>query len=333
MRICFFTYNYKPDDVTALANIFAFGVKKRVLGDEVDIIDATNLAVDLHEHMKYADIVAIAGTWGSTHQSRKGNDAKSIMNKVNQEVVCTAKQQNKPVLVFESPTLSRVRSSVQTVKEIHPRYYRVSLDHWLYGIGEFFDNNFDYKRFQNFSTLNKILKTKTEVQWPARDKNAHILVLPEKETAPICHGIDQRSWLELTIKQLKNTSARTVIIKQHPDDLADYLDLQSDTVQVVDKNSLMSDLLRNAWATVILDSTSCFESIWHGVPVFCYPGTFASSLGNTNITNIEQPVKPPLLPWWQKMAYTEFTQQEIQQGEMWVHIRPYIENKLSRMKK
>lgn len=336
MNICFFTYNYTHDDATALSNIFAFGVKKRVLADEVQIVDATDSRVNVVDHIKNTDLVVVAGTWGSNHASRNTNsDPISHMNSVNQQIRFLAKLMNKPLLVFESPTLSRVRSTVQTLKEKHPRYYRVSLGHWLYGLGEFFEKDHDHTRFEMFCKLNQLLKSKTEPLWSTRSLNAPVLVLPEKNSAPNPHGITPTQWTDITVNTLLKSTQRPIWIKPSPHHFenTDYTPYQNNRVTVLNKDISLKDLLKEAWATVVLDSTACFESLWQGVPVFCYPGSFASELGNTDITKIDIPVRAPLIPWWQRMAYTEFTQQEIQQGEMWAYIRPRILDKIARMKK
>jgi hypothetical protein len=179
------------------------------------------------------------------------------------------------------------------------------------------------------------LKTKTETLWASRPFDAPVLVLPEKNSAPNPHGITPAQWVDIVVNVLLKSTQRPIWIKPSPHHLedTDYTKYQSDKVTVLNKDVSLKDLLKEAWAIVILDSTACFESIWQGVPVFCYPGSFASELGNTDITKIDAPVQLSLIPWWQKMAYTEFTQQEIQRGELWSFIRPTVLNRIARMKK
>lgn len=336
MNLTFFTYSFDPDSVHNLPNIFYQGVKKRPYGDAINVIDCDGKNYhEIKSAIQAADLVVIAGTWGSTHVSRLSDGPITAMNRTNQIVHFLAKSMNKPLLVFESPTLSRVRNNVQTLKNAHPRYYRVSLDHWAYGIGEFFDKEYDYTRFERFCKANRLLKKKTDPQWASRSLDAPVLILPEKNSAPVLHDITPGQWVDLTVNILLKSTQRPIWIKPSPHHLedTDYTKYQSDRVTVLNKDICLTDLLKQVWATVILDSTACFESVWQGVPVFCYPGSFASELGNTDITKIDAPVRVSLIPWWQKMSYTEFTQQEIQQGELWSFIRPKILDRIARMKK
>jgi hypothetical protein len=334
MDVCFFTYN---EHENSLPNIFAHGVmSKPEYSDKVKIVNYDKLNHGLIKSLiKKHDLIAIQGTWGSEHWSRLGNEPAGKMNSINQVIKYLSCVTKKPLLVFESPTLSRVRSTVQTLKDFHPRYYRISLDHWLYGVGEFFDKDHDHTRFERFCKANRLLKTKSEMTWASRSSNSPILVLPEKNSAPRSHGISPMLWSQTVIEILTRSTNRPILIKASPhhyEDI-DYQKYQSSRVTVLNKNINLHDVLDESWASVILDSTACFESVWQGVPVFCYPGSFASGLGNTDITLVDMPKKPNPLPWWQKMAFTEFTQQEIQRGTAWSFIRPYILDKISRTKK
>ena len=336
MNICFFTYSYKPDSVDNLPNIFAEGTRKQSYGDIIEVLDCTDINyAKIQEKIKNIDLAVISGTWGSVHHSRTSDSPIGHMNKINQTVKYLTKTMNKTLLVFESPTLSRSRSSVQTLKNFHPRYYRASLDHWVYGLGEFFTKDYDYHRFEQFCKANRLLKTKTESLWASRSLDAPVLILPEKNSAPTLHGIDPSAWADMVVHTLRESTRRPIWIKPSPHHLEniDYTKYEHMGVTLLNKETNLNELLKEVWATVILDSTACFESLWQGVPVFCYPGSFAGELGNTDITKIDAPVRVPLIPWWQKMAYTEFTQQEIQRGTIWSYIRPQILDSITRKNK
>lgn len=332
MKIAFVTYCY-ISNTDHLCDIFLYGLKKQQSSDEFTQIDWNGHNTrEVIDTIKKSDIVMVTGTWGSSHVSRNNNTSIGLMNTGNQMVKYLCETFNKPLFIFESPTLSRVRSTVQTIKEAHPRYYRVSLNHWLYGLGKFFDEQIDHLRFESFCKLNKLSKPKSEPQWATRSKNSPILVLPEKNSAPTPHGINPIVWTNITINALKRYSKRPIWIKANPHHFedTDYNNYALDQRTILfDKNTNLSQLIDQAWATVILDSTACFESLWRGVPVFCYPGSFASELGNVDLSQIDNPVKANLLPWWQKMAFTEYTQMEIQQGKMWEYVRPFIQKQLT----
>lgn len=334
MDICFITYDYRSQS-DHLADVFAQGVSNKSQQDHVTVVDYYNVDNgQLRDLITANALTVVTGTWGSAHHLRQGNDSIGQMNQTNQRVKDLTIELNKPLLVFESPTLSRVRSTVQSIKQIHPRYYRASLGHWLYGLGEFFDTVWDHTRFERFCKLNQLLKSKSQPMWAQRSQHAPVLVLPDKNTAPTPHGITPKQWFESTIKILTASTKRPIWVKASPhhNENINYEKYAGHRITVLNKDTRLPDLLDEAWATVILDSTACFESVWRGVPVFCRPGSFASTLGNIDVTRVDTPHRPSPMSWWQKMAYTEFTQQEIQRGDMWLAIRPYIQDKILRMK-
>ena len=107
-------------------------------------------------NIKDCNAYLIDGTWGSTNPARQKYRTADVertkygvliedkfvrsawMEYVNTQANLLSKQYNKPLLVTESATLSRIKCNhIDTwYKTTGPRYYRMSLGHWTYGKGK-----------------------------------------------------------------------------------------------------------------------------------------------------------------------------------------------------
>jgi len=65
----------------------------------------------------------------------------------------------------------------------------------------------------------------------------------------------------------------------------------------------------------------------NGVPVFVSESSLCYDVGNHSLQYIEQPLMPQREQWANKLAYTEWTVQEIREGLPWSRIRARLEEK------
>ena len=63
------------------------------------------------------------------------------------------------------------------------------------------------------------------------------------------------------------------------------------------------------------------ESVFNGIPVFVSESSLCYDVGNSSITDIEHPAMPNRQQWANKLAYTEWTTDEIRDGIPWRRIR------------
>jgi hypothetical protein len=96
---------------------------------------------------------------------------------------------------------------------------------------------------------------------------------------------------------------------------------------------MFKDLINKMYCAVVDSSTSVFELITLGIPVFCTEHSFAAPLGNTNLNNIDDifyPSDQQYQKWLQQMSYTEFSVEEWNHGEILPYIKQLIKQRKSK---
>ena len=71
----------------------------------------------------------------------------------------------------------------------------------------------------------------------------------------------------------------------------------------------------SAWAVVNWNSNPGVVAALNGVPVFTGPTSLAKPIANLDFDMIERPSMPPREQWANDLAYTEWTVDEITNGE------------------
>ena len=146
-------------------------------------------------------------------------------------------------------------------------------------------------------------KFKIDVKAPTL-KGDYILVCPS--SAGINSYIDEPNWTLDTVEKLKRITDRPIKVRQKPRGRG--------TSGPSEAKIALKDDLENAWACVTSCSISAVESICMGKPVFCHDKSFAKTIGNLHLEDIEQPFYGDPEPWLYSLAYQQFTPQEISNG-------------------
>ena len=68
-------------------------------------------------------------------------------------------------------------------------------------------------------------------------------------------------------------------------------------------------------------------AVFSGVPVYVSEASLSYDVGNTTFENINNPKKPDRQKWANKLAYTEWWPEEIEQGLPWKRIKKRLEAK------
>ena len=135
-------------------------------------------------------------------------------------------------------------------------------------------------------------------------KGDHILVCPS--SAGIHNYLDQVNWTNDTIERLKRYTDRPIRLRHKPRGRG--------TSGPSEAKVPLSEDLKDAWACVTSCSISAVEAVCMGVPVYSHKKSFASSMGNWNLEDIEDPYFAEPEPWLYSLAYQQFTPEEIANG-------------------
>lgn len=131
-------------------------------------------------------------------------------------------------------------------------------------------------------------------------------------------------WLTQQVEALRQHTDRDIVIRPHPRqrlirvpqgvgvsaprrDINTYDDFDLDSA------------LHTAWAVVNACSHPGLQAVAQGVPAFVETDSLALPVANVGFGAIEDPRMPDREDWWDDLAWTEWTVDEIEQGLLWQH--------------
>ena len=68
-------------------------------------------------------------------------------------------------------------------------------------------------------------------------------------------------------------------------------------------------------------------AVFGGVPVFVSEASLSYDVGNTRLSEINSPAMPDRIQWANKLAYTEWWPNEIEEGLPWKRIKKRLQEK------
>ena len=143
------------------------------------------------------------------------------------------------------------------------------------------------------------------------------------------------AWFEQNIKEIRKYTDKPIIIRPHPRnhvaiDTSKYKDVKMVGPRR-DRNTYddtdLADRLKSAWAVVSHSSNPAMTAVFSGIPVYVSEASLSYDVGNKTFDNINNPNMPDRQQWANKLAYTEWWPDEIEQGKPWKRIRRRLEEK------
>jgi len=129
--------------------------------------------------------------------------------------------------------------------------------------------------------------------------------------ASVAHS-DHVQWIKDTLFKLRD-GTREVVFRPHPQaPVPDFAEVGYSRGVV-------------AWAEykacVTYNSNLGVEAALNGVPVFVDDiGSMALQVANRKLSNLDNPVMPDRTQWLRNLAYTQWTPQEMREGQAWKHL-------------
>jgi len=204
------------------------------------------------------------------------------------------------------------------------RYLRYSFDGVFPTTGFYFDKDIDPSRWQKISqTLNLNLK-------PYRSNGNYILICLQRNGGWSMQGLSVQQWLDETIVKIKKYTDRAIVVRAHPGDKKTkaYLKINHKGVSVSPDNRLLIDDLKNAWATIVYNSSPSVSSLIEGVPTFLTDPLPQNSqtygVANTDLSKLENPDMPDRQAWIERLAMCHWNFGELKSGEAWQFFKQYI---------
>jgi hypothetical protein len=202
-------------------------------------------------------------------------------------------------------------------------YLRYSFDGVFPTTGFYFDQEVDSTRWQQIS---KDLGISLQ---PWRTHGNHILICLQRNGGWSMGGLDVIQWMNSTILEIRKYSKRPIIVRAHPGDkkISGYLKVNHKLASLSINPNLKDDL-RNAWATVVYNSSPSVASIIEGIPAFLtdpYPQNSQSFVvANTDISRIEDPAMVDRQAWIEQLSMCHWKFDELKSGVAWQFFKKYI---------
>jgi hypothetical protein len=208
--------------------------------------------------------------------------------------------------------------------KINPLHYlRYSFDGVFPTTGFYFDRDVDPARWNQISNDLEInLK-------PWRTQGNHILICLQRNGGWSMRGLDVIQWMNATILEIRKYSNRPIVVRAHPGDkkIGGYLKINHKSASLSTNVDLGEDL-KNAWATVVYNSSPSVASIIEGVPAFLTDPqpqySQSAAVANTDISRIEDPVMLDRQAWIERLSMCHWKFDELKSGEAWKFFRKYI---------
>jgi hypothetical protein len=203
-------------------------------------------------------------------------------------------------------------------------YLRYSFDGVFPTTGFYFDRDIDPTRWSKISRdLNISLK-------PWRTQGDHILICLQRHGGWSMGGLSVQTWLDQTITQIRQYSGkRQIVVRTHPGDkkIKSILKIYGNGVRLSVNERLVDDL-RNAWATVVYNSSPSIASIIEGIPAFVTdPNPQRSQsykVANTDLSRLENPEMLDRQQWIERISMCHWNFEELRSGNAWNFFKRYI---------
>ena len=272
---------------------------------------------DLYE-IQNADVALFFGTWGSTFDKRQWHPQNNLrrqawLENINTFFTNVLDSYDKKYIVFETGSLCRIRSAITGTthwKDETPYYYRMGLNHWTYGRGKFCKPKED--RLEKFITENPKVKKHLSNQfynhqWK-NNNDGFIVICPGLENDPTSTKPAEQ-FVQDSYNEIRKYTDRPIKVKPHPKSSIDYSNYEK-----IPDTTNFKNLSGKMYCAVLDNSTSIFELTFLGIPCFTSSANFGYKLGNSDlskINDINYNTPEQMKEWYNEMAHTEFTLDEI----------------------
>tara|TARA_Y100000748_G_scaffold302861_1_gene306273 strand:+ start:2850 stop:3725 length:876 start_codon:yes stop_codon:yes gene_type:complete len=142
-------------------------------------------------------------------------------------------------------------------------------------------------------------------------------------------------WFDQQINAIRKYTDKPIVIRPHPRNgvLLDVKKYKNVKIILPKKDQAtyddtdLAERLQSAWAVVSYSSNPAMTAAFAGIPVYVSEASLSYDIGNKSFENINNPNMPDRQQWANKLAYTEWWIDEIQQGVPWQRIKKRLQEK------
>jgi len=166
-----------------------------------------------------------------------------------------------------------------------------------------------------------------------------IVICGQHDSSEQWKGLPRMSqWIEQQIREIRKYTTRPILVRPHPRNVIQFKESNFNNVKVrlpkrdyrtYDDTDFKATLGRT-WAVVNHSSNPAMEAVIQGIPVFVSESSLCHDVGNIKLADINTPAMPNRLAWANKLAYTEWFEDEIEKGLPWTRIKKRLEERYLR---
>lgn len=273
--------------------------------------------LDSNYHYTECDVAVMLGSWKD-----RDRDHHATRNSIAENARC--------FIVIETPLLNRVVFQPS-------QQHRIGVNGFLNNQGTFCQGNHDQTRLDHLGI--------DWAEWKNKE-DGHILLLLQLPGDASLRGTNTYTWALNTATRLRKFTDRKIVIRTHPShkpkDTDDWYKFYTDVsinVKNVDfslgKDKDIKEDLKDAYCSVAYTSGSSIDSIVNGIPTLATdPGNFAFEISSKfveEINNLKLADSVTVKRWLQNLAYSQWSPEEMRNGEAWCHLLPIINNYLNNL--
>ena len=213
-------------------------------------------------------------------------------------------------------------------------YYRVAFEF----VSTFDTKNFRLEGFEpDESRLVSMLSSLEITCSPWRKSGSHILYAMQVPADTSLRGLDVFAAAQYDLLQIRLVSDRPIFITLHPkifeeawardkfeknkENLLGFLEVAKLVGANLDHGQSSKSLLKDCWCVVCHSSGFGIESILAGVPVITLSnGSFVRGITSHSLNDIESPWTGDIWPELSRLAYCQWTLDEIKNGKTYEHL-------------
>ena len=239
--------------------------------------------------------------------------------KLRRDVINLQRARKKRSLIVDSNLFLYLN---KTNKPFH--YLRYSFDGVFRDTGFYFDKDVDPNRW-------KKIKTNYGIDLKSYRKNGHyVLLCLQRNGGWSMKDNDVEKFCKRTIKEIRQYTDRPIKIRAHPGDKKTYQLLRQRFPKEHFSNIdfPLTEDLKNAWATVVFNSSPGVASLIEGVPVYQMDNdknySMFSEVANFGLSTIENPILHERQDWIERVSMCHWNFSETSSGEAWEFMKQYV---------
>ncbi len=275
--------------------------------------------IDIGKGHSPCDVAVIMGSW-----KPREKDHHLVRTSVVESSPC--------FVVVETPLLGRVMFQPN-------QQFRIGVNGFLNKAGTFFSR--EQVRPDRLRSLG--------VSWGGwkNSSSGHIVLLMQLPGDASLRGVNVFSWAKDAVKKLREKTDKRIIIRTHPGynpkDSDEYYKFVSDMfIEKIPniefsngKEKTLTEDLNNAYCTVAFTSGSSIDSVLHGIPTIASdPGNFAYDISTnfiSEVNNLKMENTNTITLWLERLSYSQWSIDEMQNGQVWRHLNPTLVDILSKV--